>query len=80
MWRFAMLQSVEGIYRDGKVELLEPVPPGAGGKVIVTFLQTSAVDLTRRGIDSSQAEELRHRLRAFAEDWDRPEMDVYDAD
>jgi len=74
-----MLKSVEGIYRDGKVELLEPAPPEAKGKVIVTFLDPTAVDLADRGIDQGQAADLRQRLKPFAEDWDRPEMDAYDA-
>lgn len=75
-----MLKSVEGIYRDGKVELLEPAPEGAGARVRVTFLsEAKAVDLAERGIDREQAGDLRQRLAAFAEDWNRPEMDVYDA-
>lgn len=75
-----MVKSVEGIYRDGRVELLEPAPEGVGGRVIVTFLsEAKAVDLAERGIDREQAGGLRQRLAAFAEDWDRPEMDVYDA-
>jgi hypothetical protein len=74
-----MLKSVEGVCRDGRVELLEPLPQGAEGRVIVTFLDNPAVDLAQRGIDRDQAADLRRRLAAFAEDWDRPEMDVYDA-
>ncbi|MGM0488482.1 MAG: hypothetical protein ACQESR_17190 [Planctomycetota bacterium] len=74
-----MLKSVEGIYQDGKVKLLEPAPPEAKGKVIVTFLDTTSVDLADRGIDEAQAADLRHRLKPFAEDWGRPEMDAYDA-
>jgi hypothetical protein len=74
-----MLQSVEGVYRDGKVELLEPAPANANGRVIVTFLSPVPVDLAARGIDAQRAADLRHRLAAFTEDWDRPEMDVYDA-
>jgi hypothetical protein len=74
-----MLKSVEGVYRDGKVELLEPAPPDAQGKVIVTFLEPSLIDLADRGIDPRQAADLRRRLRPFGEDWDRPEMDAYDA-
>jgi len=75
-----MLKSVEGVYRAGKVELLEPAPQGAAGRVIVTFLSDArAVDLTERAIDRQQAADLRGRLAAFAEDWQRPEMDVYDA-
>ena len=74
-----MLTSVEGGYRDGKVELLEPPPPNAAGRVLVTFLSPTTIDLASRGIDERQASDLRRRLAAFAEDWDRPEMDVYDA-
>ena len=75
-----MLKSVEGIYRNGQVQLLESVPPDTEGRVIVTFLgQPGRVDLTQRGIDEDQAADLRHRLKAVADDWDRPEMDAYDA-
>ena len=75
-----MLKSVQGIYRDGKVELIEPAPEGVAGRVIVTFLSdATVVDLPQRGIDRQQAADLRGRLAAFAEDWERPEMDVYDA-
>lgn len=74
-----MLQSVEGVYRNGKVELLEPAPDNADGRVIVTFLSPVTVDLAERGIDEQQAADLRQRLAAFAKDWDRPEMSVYDA-
>lgn len=75
-----MLKSVQGVYREGKVELLEPAPEGVAGRVIVTFLSdATAVDLPQRGIDRQQAADLRRRLSAFAEDWQRPEMDVYDA-
>ena len=40
---------------------------------------TAPVELEQRGIDQQQAGDLRRRLAAFAEDWDKPEMDVYDA-
>lgn len=73
-----MLNSIEGIYREGKVELLEPAPPDAAGRVIVTFLPHKAIDLASLGINEQQAANLRHRLTPFAEDWDRPEMDAYD--
>jgi hypothetical protein len=33
-----------------------------------------------RAINASEAAELRWRLGAIADDWDRPEMDVYDSD
>ena len=74
-----MLKSVEGVFRDGKIELLELPPSSAQGRVIVTFLESRGIDLRDHGIVESQAAELRHRLNAFAEDWNRPEMDAYDA-
>jgi hypothetical protein len=76
---FNMLKSYEGVYRHGKIELAESPPSDMEGKVIVTFLGAGPVDLSERGIDERQAADLRQRLRPFAEDWDRPEMDVYDA-
>ena len=36
------------------------------------------VDLRAHGIDGAQAAELRARLVTFAEDWESPEMDIYD--
>ena len=74
-----MLHSVEGVYRDGKVELLE-TPEGLGeARVIVTFLPAKGpIDLRARGISEAEAAELRWRLAAFAEDWNRPDMDIYD--
>jgi hypothetical protein len=75
-----MLKTVEGIYRDGKVELLETPEAIHEARVIVTFLPTAGpVDLRARGIDEAHAAELRERLKPFAEDWDRPDMDAYDA-
>ena len=73
-----MLKSIRGVCRGGHVELLEPPPEGAEGQVIVTFLASDPVLLADRGIDEQQAADLRHRFAAFAEDWQRPEMDVYD--
>lgn len=72
-------KSVEGIYRDGKVELLETPADVEEARVIVTFLPEGAVNLSERGIDTVQAASLRARLSAFAEDWELPEMEAYDA-
>ena len=75
-----MLKAVEGIFRDGKVKLLEVPTDIKDSRVIVTFIPDgSPLDLRAKGIDEDQAADLRARLRTFAEDWDRPEMDVYDA-
>lgn len=75
-----MLKSFEGIFRNGTVEFLEPPPQSEGARVVVTFLAPSSrVQLAERGISEEQAADLRARLKSFAEDWDRPEMDAYDA-
>ena len=74
-----MVKSVEGIYRNGKIELLEPIEGAEGNLVIVSWIErTATVDLRQKGIAEDQAADLRHRLSRFNEDWDRPEMDVYD--
>jgi hypothetical protein len=44
----------------------------------VTFLEPQVTDLRARGINEAHAAELRARLATFAEDWDSPEMAVYD--
>lgn len=75
----SMVKSVEGIYRNGKVDLLEPLSEAEGARVIVTWVvPPEAVNLHARGMDEAQAADLRHRLGAFVEDWDRPEMAIYD--
>lgn len=75
-----MVRSIEGVFRNGKVELLEPAPSVSDARVIVTFLpQSATIDLESRGISREQATDLQSRLGAFAEDWQRPDMDVYDA-
>ncbi len=74
-----MLKSVEGVFRNGKIELLEPAPSQDESRVLVTFLPSGGkIDLQERGISESQATDLRARLQSFREDWDRAEMDVYD--
>ena len=74
-----MLKSVEGVYRDGKIELTElPGEVCNETRVIVTFLATYHIDLQARGIDEAQAAELRAQLGTFTEEWNSPEMDLYD--
>lgn len=68
--------TVEGIYKDGKVELLEAVSELGSTKVLVTFLEDSNIDLRALGIDEDAAAELRGKFATF-EDWNNPEMDVY---
>ena len=73
-----MLTSVTGVYRNGQVILSEqPQNLPEEAQVIVTFLTASVLDLAARGIDEGQAADLRARLRTFATEWDKPEMDIY---
>ena len=59
--------------------MLEPVAEADGTRVIVTWVRSGlAVNLRERGMDEARAADLRRRLAAFAEDWDRPEMAAYD--
>lgn len=74
-----MFKSIEGVYRDGKIELAEvPTDVSDETRVIVTFLKPKYIDLRGRGIDEGHAMDLRARLATFAEDWESPEMDIYD--
>lgn len=73
-----MLTSVEGVYRDGKVELLQLPADIQQARVIVTFLPAEGpIDLSARGISEEEAAELRWRFGAGAADWDDPAMDIY---
>ena len=73
-----MSKNIGGVYRDGKVELSSaPSDVPEGTRVMVTFPETG-YDLRALGMDEDQAADLRARLRAFAEDWESPEMDIYD--
>lgn len=74
-----MLTTIEGMFRGGKIELQEfPSDIHEDTPVIVTFLPTNSIDLQKRGIDKAQAAVLRERLTSFAEDWESPEMSIYD--
>jgi len=74
-----MLQTVEGDYRNGRIELSE-APAGIAdqARVLVTFMTPLSVDLPERGIDEQRAAELRARLATFRDDWESPEMADYD--
>ena len=75
-----MLQTIQGIYHKGKVDLLErPEICQDDVPVIVTFLtERDGIDLRERGITQAQAQDLRGRLATFRPDWSDPSMDVYD--
>ena len=74
-----MLKSVEGVFSEGKIELSEtPTDIPDNTKVIVTFLNLNGIDLRERDMDEAHAADLRARLVAFAEEWESPDMDMYD--
>jgi hypothetical protein len=71
--------SIQGVYRKGKIELVEqPTNVREETYVIVTFLERGVVDLHERGMSKEQAAELRAAMSSFADDWDSPEMSIYD--
>jgi hypothetical protein len=73
-----MLKSVEGVFRDGKVELKEIPPDIAQARVLVTFLPAEGpIDLRAFGISEGRAAQMRWGWGAAVEDWDDPAMDVY---
>jgi hypothetical protein len=72
-------KTIEGVFRNGKIELSETPADLTEVRVIVTFLPEGAVNLSERGINEAQAASLRARLGTFAEDWESPEMGAYDA-
>ena len=76
----ARYQTIRGTYRRGCLELDEAPRSVADATVLVTFLPdvTKSVELGDRGITRKKAADLRAKLRTFAQDWNRPEMDAYD--
>ena len=68
--------TVEGIYKDGKVELLRSIEDVKEARVLVTFIDNSDIELTTLGISEAEAAELRDKFATF-EDWNDPEMDLY---
>ncbi|HEX9840784.1 MAG TPA: hypothetical protein VGA72_15655 [Anaerolineales bacterium] len=74
-----MLTTLQGVYRKGKIVLNDdPSDIPDETPVIVTFLGVEGIDLRARGISEEQASALRSQLSSFAEEWDSPEMSVYD--
>jgi hypothetical protein len=69
-----MLKTVKGIYRVGKVELLE-MASGVkdGARVLVTFLPENSALYIKRGT-ASYSRAHRNKL---AEDQEQTEMDIY---
>jgi hypothetical protein len=71
-----MLKCVEGVYRNGEVELLESPPNVTEARVIVTFLEHSPPSPS---LSPDELAELRGKLAAWEDDWNAPGMEAYDA-
>jgi hypothetical protein len=76
------MQTIRAIYKDGHVEFINTPPSDVDhASVLVIFLDHEhgqSLDLRKQGIGLENAADLRQRLKCFAEDWKRPEMDAYD--
>ncbi len=73
-----MLTTVEGVYQEGRIELLEQPPGAEGARVLVTFLPAGKGEPEGPALTSGEAAELRWKLAAWEEDWNAPGMEVYD--
>ena len=73
-----MLTSVEGIYGNGRVELVESPNNVLEGARVIVIVPSNTIDLASQKIDQAQAEVLRTSLGTFAEDWNNPQMSIYD--
>ena len=73
-----MLKTMDGLFHNGKIEFSDihfNIPNNS--KVVVTVLEDDSINLNDRGINKSDAVELRSKLASFSCDWDSPEMDIY---
>ena len=73
-----MIQTVEGIFRNGKVELLEAPANVHEARVIVTFLPGNIAAEDETSFTADEIADLRGKLAAWQEDWNAPGMEAYD--
>ncbi len=73
-----MLHTVEGIFRNGKVDLLETPSNVHEARVIVTFLPASLGPGSGTSFTSEEVDDLRGELAAWDKDWNAPGMEAYD--
>jgi hypothetical protein len=73
-----MLKSVEGIYRNGKVELLEQPPDINEARVIITFLPPNKESAQPPQFTPEELADLRGKFASWEEDWNAPGMEAYD--
>lgn len=73
-----MIQTVEGIFRNGKVELLEIPEHIEEARVLVSFLPTSTGPDGGPSFTADEIADLRGKLAAWEDDWNAPGMEAYD--
>jgi hypothetical protein len=73
-----MLKAVQGVYRDGKVELLETPPDVKEAKVVVTFLPAKGESRVDPPLTEEELDDLRFKLASWEDDWNAPGMEAYD--
>ena len=73
-----MIQTIEGVFRDGKIELLQPPNNVHESRVIVTFLPDRIGAEPAPTFAPEEIADLRGKLAAWEEDWNAPGMEAYD--
>lgn len=71
-----MIQTVEGIFRNGKVELLEMPEHIEEARVLVSFLPAGPEG--GPPFTTEEIADLRGKLAAWEDDWNAPGMEAYD--
>jgi hypothetical protein len=74
-----MIQTVEGVFKNGKVELLEEPENVRDSRVLVTFLPEAGGPVGGPLFSADEMADLRGKLAAWEEDWNAPGMEEYDA-
>ena len=74
-----MVKSVEGICRNGRVELIEPLAEAEGAHVVVTWF-APAIPVVKQELRLEQPAHAapRHRLAVMAQEWHHSDAEEYD--
>ena len=73
------MQTVEGVFKNGKGELLEAPENINEARVIVTFLPDSIGTADGASFTREEVADLRGKVAAWEEYWNAPGMEAYDA-
>ncbi len=73
-----MIQTIEGVFRNGKVELLHAPENTQDARVIVTFLPNPVESEVAPTLTLEELADLRGKLAAWEDDWNAPGMEAYD--